>query len=283
MEEFVKHVIAPHGAGASLSALVGAPPAASPLILLVLSILVPETRTRPPPPEVVVAAKTLKEIRGGDVSYLLPVIGGLSKEDFEAALPPLLAQDLVDAKLLKRLIIPAGPLTAAEVLVSLHNVDPEAAAASVDLSLRKYLDTLQQCLNMKTLFPQTAMTLALVKMVEDKDRPVPYAYMRSVILAIRAYPTLKSIVADNIVPKLVEREIWTSQPRVWEGLIILPKYIGTREVTDKMSGALLAVPASLLQDLLKKNPDFRATLAAHVSRGRKTAGLDNAKRKVLGL
>jgi len=44
-------------------------------------------------------------------------------------------------------------------------------------------------------------------MVEDKDRPVPYAYMRSVILAIRAYPTLKSIVADNIVPKLVEREV----------------------------------------------------------------------------
>jgi hypothetical protein len=155
-------------------------------------------------------------------------------------------------------------------------------------------------------------------MVEDKALPVPYAYMRSVILAIRAYPTLKSVVADTIVPKLVEREvsalpsflpslppllpsfprlhhcslppslpllpqIWTSQPRVWEGLILLPKYIGTRELTDKMSNALLAIPPSLLQDLLKKNPDVRATLAAHVSRGRKTAGLDNAKRKVLGL
>ena len=53
----------PHGAGASLSSLQGAPPAATPLILLVLSILVPETRTRPPPPEVVIAAKNLKEIR----------------------------------------------------------------------------------------------------------------------------------------------------------------------------------------------------------------------------
>jgi len=50
-----------------------------------------------------------------------------------------------------------------------------------------------------------------------------------------------------------------------------------------MSDALLALPPSLLQDLLKKNSDVRATLAAYVSRGRKTAGLDNAKRKVLGL
>ena len=194
--------------------------------------------------------------RGGDVSYLLPVLGGLTKEEIETALPPLVEKDLVDEKLLKRLIIPAGPLTAAEALVALHNVDPEKA----NLTLKKYLDTLQKCLGMKTLFPQTALTLALVKMVEDKALPVPYAYMRSVILAIRAYPTLKSVVADSVVPKLVEREVrhssthppthpfihssthppthppsptkttqvWTTQPRVWEGLILLPKYIGTR-------------------------------------------------------
>jgi hypothetical protein len=39
--------------------------------------------------------------------------------------------------------------------------------------------------------------------------PVPYAYMRSVILAIRAYPGLKPVVANTLVPKLVEREVCT--------------------------------------------------------------------------
>jgi hypothetical protein len=170
-------------------------------------------------------------------------------------------------------------------------------------------------------------------MVEDKSVPVPYAYMRSVILAIRAYPALKAIVADAVVPKLVEREVcismkiththtyihthahihalypqrlssflslsfqshshthththtqqvWTTQPRVWEGLILLPKYIGTREITDKMCEALLTLPHTHMHELIKKNPDVRGALAAHVSRGRKTATLEAAKRKVLGL
>ena len=62
----------PHGAGSVLSALVGSPPLASPLILTVLGLLVPETqaRPRPPPPEVVAAAKSLRElrcVRGGGV------------------------------------------------------------------------------------------------------------------------------------------------------------------------------------------------------------------------
>jgi len=92
-----------------------------------------------------------------------------------------------------------------------------------------------------------------------------------------------SLLPSHPSSLLPSPQIWTSQPRVWEGLILLPKYIGTRELTDKMSDALLALPPSLLQDLLKKNSDVRATLAAYVSRGRKTAGLDNAKRKVLGL
>lgn len=55
----------PHGPGAVLSSLVGAPPLASPLILLVLNLLAPETqaRPRPPAPEVVAAAKSLRELR----------------------------------------------------------------------------------------------------------------------------------------------------------------------------------------------------------------------------
>lgn len=78
-------------------------------------------------------------------------------------------------------------------------------------------------------------------------------------------------------------QIWSTQPRVWEGLILLPKYIGTRELTEKMNEALFTLPTSLLQDLLKKNPDIRPILAAYATRSRKNVGLDVAKRKVLGL
>jgi hypothetical protein len=49
--------------------------------------------------------------------------------------------------------------------------------------------------------------VALVKMVEDRAVPVPYAFMRTAILSIKMYPSLKAIVADNVVPKLVEREV----------------------------------------------------------------------------
>lgn len=125
----------PHGPGAVLASLVGAPPLASPLILTVLNLLCPETqaRPRPPAPEVVAAAKSLRELRcvmggglwlprsglclsrtqtphskrrgGNDVAYLLPVLGGLTREEMERdVLPPLMEQDRVDERLLKRMI-----------------------------------------------------------------------------------------------------------------------------------------------------------------------------------
>lgn len=66
-------------------------------------------------------------------------------------------------------------------------------------------------------------------------------------------------------------------------MVLLPKYVGAREVTDKMAAALLLLPTPQLQDLIKKNPDMRAVLVAHVTRGKKQAGLEAAKRKALGL
>lgn len=39
-------------------------------------------------------------------------------------------------------------------------------------------------------------------------QPVPYAYMRTAILAIKMYPTaLKPTIADSVVPKLVDRQV----------------------------------------------------------------------------
>jgi hypothetical protein len=69
---------------------------------------------------------------------------------FPPSLPPSLPPFLT--------AVPAGPFTPAEVLVALHSVDPEKIPSSLNLPLKKYLDTLQKCLGMKTLFPQTALS-----------------------------------------------------------------------------------------------------------------------------
>jgi len=50
---------------------------------------------------------SLPRSRGGDVSYLLPVIGGLSKEELEAALTPLLILQLTPPSLPSSLPPPA--------------------------------------------------------------------------------------------------------------------------------------------------------------------------------
>lgn len=42
-------------------------------------------------------------------------------------------------------------------------------------------------------------------------------------------------------------QIWVSQPRVWEGVVLLPKYLGVRDTTDKMADALLSLPLQQLQ------------------------------------
>lgn len=43
-------------------------------------------------------------------------------------------------------------------------------------------------------------------MVDDPAVAVPYAYMRTAILAIKTYPQLKPTIADTVVPKLVTRQ-----------------------------------------------------------------------------
>ena len=48
---------------------------------------------------------------------------------------------------------------------------------------------------------------ALVNMLEEEQAPVPYAYMRTLILSIRATPALKALVADELVPRLVKKQV----------------------------------------------------------------------------
>jgi hypothetical protein len=43
------------------------------------------------------------------------------------------------------------------------------------------------------------------------------------------------------------KQIWVSQPRVWEGVVLLPKYLGARDTSDKTAQALLDLPLPQLQ------------------------------------
>jgi hypothetical protein len=62
---------------------------------------------------------------------------------------------------------------------------------------------------------------ALVKMVEDPEAPVPYAYMRTVILVIKSTPVLKSVVADEVVPRLVQKQVRLHANRRERGEVIV--------------------------------------------------------------
>ncbi|PKI51684.1 hypothetical protein CRG98_027924 [Punica granatum] len=79
----------------------------------------------------------------------------------------------------------SGPaLTPAEVLVAIHNIVPEKDG----IPLKKVMDACSACFEQRTVFTQQVLAKALNQMVDQT--PLPLLFMRTVIQAIDAFPTL---------------------------------------------------------------------------------------------
>jgi symplekin len=78
-----------------------------------------------------------------------------------------------------------GPaLTPAEVLIALHGIDPHHDS----VPLKKVMDACSACLQQQSVFTQQVLAKVLNQLVEQT--PLPLLFMRTVIQAVGAFPTL---------------------------------------------------------------------------------------------
>ncbi|XP_020105683.1 uncharacterized protein LOC109722179 isoform X2 [Ananas comosus] len=242
------------------------------LIILTLETL---TEDSTPSKDLIATVKRLYETKLKDAAILIPLLSSLSKEEVLPIFPRLvdLPLDKFQAALARILQGSAhtGPaLTPAEVLIAIHDINPEKDR----VALKKITDVCTACFEQRTVFTQQVLASSLNQLVEKV--PLPLLFMRTVIQAVDAFPTLVDFVM-GILSKLVSKQIWR-MPKLWVGFLKC-----AYQTQPHSFNALLQLPSPQLENALIKYPNLRVPLASHVSQQNMRNTLPRQTLKLLGL
>ncbi|KAK9215860.1 hypothetical protein WN944_007866 [Citrus x changshan-huyou] len=187
-----------------------------------------------------------------------------------------------------------GPaLTPVEVLVAIHDIVPEREG----LALKKFsaalgfeqvvqlqnnvsdraaqiTDACSACFEQRTVFTQQVLAKALNQMVDQT--PLPLLFMRTVIQAIDAFPTLVDFVME-ILSKLVSKQVWR-MPKLWVGFL---KCVS--QTRPHSFPVLLKLPPPQLESALNKYANLRGPLATYASQPSLKSSIPRSILAVLGL
>ncbi|CAG0886922.1 unnamed protein product, partial [Darwinula stevensoni] len=223
------------------------------LVTRVIHILTDQT---PPSEELVTHVRELYNKRVSDVRFLIPVLTGLTKREVIAALPKLIRLNpIVVKEVIRRLLglqVEQSPLTPAELLVALHNID--ASKCDMKTVIKGRLPT-NLCFVERDLYTQEVLALVLQQLM-DQD-PIPTLLMRTVIQSLTLHPRLIGFVM-NILQRLIMKEVW-QYPKVWEGFVKCCQRTVPQSYT-----VLLQLPAPQLKCVFEAAPDLRDPLLRHV-------------------
>ncbi|KAG6799969.1 symplekin isoform X1 [Apis mellifera caucasica] len=232
------------------------PKGAETLVTRIIHIL---TEKSAPSVELVSRVRELYQTRVSDVRFLIPVLNGLTKKEVIAALPKLIKLNpIVVKEVFNRLLgthnnesgVPhTSPITPAELLIALHNIDPSKA------ELKTIIKATSLCFAEKQIYTQETVAVVMQHLMEMT--PLPTLLMRTVIQSLALYPRLSGFVM-NILQRLILKQVW-KQPKVWEG------FVKCCERTQPQSFAvILQLPPTQLAEALKMASNLRTPLLAHV-------------------
>ncbi|KAL2622737.1 hypothetical protein R1flu_002942 [Riccia fluitans] len=253
--------------------IISDPPAGSEHLLL--QVLHSLTEGGTPSPELISTVKKLYETKLQDAVFLIPVLSSLTKDEVLPIFPRLV--DLPPEKFqtaLARILqgsAHTGPaLTPTEVLIALHGIDPSRDS----VPLKKVMDACSACLQQRTVFTQQVLAKVLNQLVEQT--PLPLLFMRTVIQAVGAFPTLVSFVME-ILSRLVNKQIWKF-PKLWIGFLKC-----ANQTKPHSFHVLLQLPLVQLEDALTKHPNLKGPLAAHASQLNVRSTVPRSSLVLLGL
>ncbi|XWS25434.1 hypothetical protein CRYUN_Cryun27aG0067900 [Craigia yunnanensis] len=212
---------------------------------------------------------------GKDATILIPMLSSLSKNEVFPIFPRLVDLPLEKFQLALAHILQGsahtGPgLTPAEVLVAIHDIIPEKGGPP----LKNITDACSACFEQHTVFTQQVLAKALNQMVDQI--PLPLLFMRTVIQAIDAFPTLVDFVME-ILSKLASKQVWR-MPKLWVGFL---KCVA--QTQQHSFPVLLQLPPPQLESALNKYGSLRSSLAAYASQPTTKGSLPRSTLAVLGL
>ncbi|XP_022977156.1 uncharacterized protein LOC111477314 isoform X1 [Cucurbita maxima] len=248
------------------------PPGSEHLLAMVLQVLTQETT---PSSDLIATIKHLYETKLKDVTILIPMLPSLSKNEVLPVFPRLVDLPLEKfqralAHILQGSAHTRPALTPVEVLIAIHNIIPEKDG----LALKKITDACSACFEQRTVFTQQVLAKALSQMVEQT--PLPLLFMRTVIQAIDAFPTLVDFFME-ILSKLVNRQVWR-MPKLWFGFLKC-----AFETQPHSFRVLLQLPPPQLENALNKYVNLKGPLAAYASQPSTKSTLSRPTLVLLGI
>ncbi|XP_783721.4 symplekin [Strongylocentrotus purpuratus] len=231
------------------------PKGAETLVTRMMHILTDKT---PPSVELVKRVKDLYHKRVSDVRFLIPILTGLEKKDVISAMPKLIRLNpIVVKEVFHRLLMShqaessggQSPLTPAELLVALHNIDPTKC------DMKSIIKATSLCFSEKAIY--TGEVLAVVMQQLMEQTPLPTLLLRTIIQSLSMYPKLKGFIM-NLLLRLINKQVWKT-PKLWEGFVKCCE----RTIPQSFQ-VLLQLPPPQLTEVFEMSKDMRLKLLSHV-------------------
>ncbi|KAL3038120.1 hypothetical protein AAZX31_01G111400 [Glycine max] len=236
------------GSSSDLLEIISDPPNGSENLLM--QVLQTLTDGTVPSKDLICTVKRLHDSKLKDAEVLIPILPFLSHDEGSSQSGPV--------------------LTPAEVLIAIHGIDPEKDG----IPLKKVTDACNACFEQWQTFTQEVLARVLNQLVEQI--PPPLLFMRTVLQAIGAFPTLVDFIM-GILSRLVMKQIW-KYPKLWVG------FLKCVQLTKPQSfGILLQLPPAQLENTLNRIAALKAPLIAHASQPDIQSKLPRAMLVVLGL
>uniref|UniRef100_A0A5B7B7R4 Symplekin n=1 Tax=Davidia involucrata TaxID=16924 RepID=A0A5B7B7R4_DAVIN len=261
------------GSSSELLEIISDPPTGSKNLLM--QVLHTLTDGAIPSPELIFTIRKLYDTQLKDVEILIPILSFLPKDEVLLVFPHLvnLPPDKFEAALARTLqgSSHSGPvLTPTEVLIAIHGIDPDRDG----IPLKKVTDACNTCFKQQQIFTQQVLAKVLNQLVEQI--PLPLLFMRTVLQAIGAFPSLVDFIME-ILSRLVSKQIW-KYPKLWVG------FLKCALLTKPQSfSVLLQLPPAQLENALNRTAALKAPLIAHANQQNIRSSLPRSVLVVLGI
>ncbi|KAI4353360.1 hypothetical protein L6164_002318 [Bauhinia variegata] len=261
------------GPSSDLLEIISDPPNGSKNLLM--QVLHTLTDGTVPSKDLIFAVKRLYDSKLKEAEVLIPILPFLAKDEvmpiFHGIVNlPLDKFQAALARLLQGSSHSAPVLTPAEVLIAIHGIDPEKDG----IPLKKVTDACNACFEQRQIFTQQVLAKVLNQLVEQI--PLPLLFMRTVLQAIGAFPTLVDFIME-ILHRLVGKQIW-KYPKLWVG------FLKCVQLTKPQSfPVILQLPTAQLENALNKIAALKAPLIDYCSQPHIQPTLARSQLVVLGL
>ncbi len=135
-----------------------------------------------------------------------------------------------------------------------------------DLKTKSLIQAIAICLKNQTEFNGTVIRDSLLTLMKDE---IPHVVlMRTALLSANSFPEIKKLVLEKLIPLLVGKAVWSSAPKVWEGVMVgadnLTAGAVSKATCEPTIKSLLGIPGNILKSVLKVTKNLKRILAKYL-------------------